>query len=101
MTIVKTLAAATLALGMVSAPALAQPQQEGLIIVNVTDVGVSVQVPIAIAANVCGVAVNVLAEQLLGDVDCDAEAEAVADNQQFMRFAEQQDQADAILAATN
>jgi hypothetical protein len=65
------------------------------------DVGViaNVQVPVAIAANVCGVAVNVLAEQLPGDVECQADAEAAADNEQFMRFAERQGQAEAIREA--
>jgi hypothetical protein len=80
-------------------PAAAQ-QQEGLINVNVSDVDVgviaNVQVPVAIAANVCGVAVNVLAEQLPGDVNCEADAESAAENDQFMRFAERQGQAGAI-----
>jgi hypothetical protein len=48
--------------------------------VNVSDIDVgviaNVQVPIAIAADVCGVAVNVLAEQLPGDVECEADAES-------------------------
>jgi len=79
----------------VTVPAVAA-QQEGLINVNVEDVGVAVQVPVAIAANVCGVAVNVLAEQLPGDAECDADAESAADNQQFMRFAERQGVADEI-----
>jgi hypothetical protein len=38
------------------------PLQEGLVNVNVSDV--VVQLPIAVAANVCEVAVNVLAEQI-------------------------------------
>jgi hypothetical protein len=99
MTITKTLAAVALALGMASAPALAQ-QQEGLINVNVSDVdvglNVSVQAPIGIAANVCGVAVNVLARQLPGDVSCEADAQAAADNEQFMRFADEQGHGQAI-----
>jgi hypothetical protein len=50
------------------------PLQDGLINVNVSDV--IVQLPIAVAANVCDVSVNALAEQLaLGDTDCDAVAE--------------------------
>jgi hypothetical protein len=72
------------------APATAQ-QQEGLVNVNITDVGVNVQVPVAIAANVCGVAVNVLAQQLPGDVSCDADAQTAANNEQLMRFVERQD----------
>jgi hypothetical protein len=104
MTIFRTLAAATLALGMMSPLAFAQ-QQEGLVNVNVSDIDVgviaNVQVPVAIAANVCGVAVNVLAEQLPGDVECDATAESAAENEQFMRFAERQGEAEAILEAVN
>jgi hypothetical protein len=55
-----------------SAPAFAQTQ-EGLVNVNVS--GVDVQVPVAVAANVCDVNVNALAEQLrLGGASCDANA---------------------------
>jgi hypothetical protein len=86
----------------VAGPAVAQ-QQEGLINVNVSDIDVgviaNVQVPVAVAANVCGVAVNVLAEQLPGDVECDADAESAAENRQFMQFAERQGEADAIREA--
>jgi hypothetical protein len=53
------------------------PLQEGLINVNVSDV--VVQLPIAVAANVCDTNVNALAEQIaLGDTDCDAVAESGA-----------------------
>ncbi|MPZ74544.1 MAG: hypothetical protein GEU74_15215 [Nitriliruptorales bacterium] len=53
-------------------PATAQTQ-EGLVNVNVSDV--TVQAPIAVAANVCDVAVNVLAQQLKGGGgECDAAA---------------------------
>jgi hypothetical protein len=103
MTIAKTLAAAAIAIGMVSAPALAQ-QQEGLVNVNVSDVGlnVNVQVPVGIAANVCGVAANVLAQGIrTGEAQCDAEAEAAAQNDQFMRFADQQGAGDTIRNAVN
>jgi hypothetical protein len=86
------------ALGFVSVPAAAQ-QQEGLINVNVTDVGVVAQVPIGIAANVCGVNANVLAEQLPGDVECNADAQSAADSQQLMRLAEEQGLAEDIQAA--
>ena len=67
-------------LAIASAPALAQPiTQEGL--VNVAADDVNVQIPIAAAANVCGVAVNVLATApSLGDVDCTADGVAVAEN---------------------
>jgi hypothetical protein len=52
--------------------------QEGLVNVNVSDV--IVQLPISVAANVCEVAVNVLAEQIRdGDAAvCDAQAESGA-----------------------
>jgi hypothetical protein len=53
--------------------------QEGLVNVNAGDI--TIQVPVAIAANICDVDVNVLARQLgAGDVECDAAADAVADN---------------------
>jgi hypothetical protein len=45
--------------------------QNGLINVNIQNV--DAQVPISVAANICGVAVNVLASDLdLGPVDCNA-----------------------------
>src|SRR5687768_17051461 len=53
------------------------PNQEGLINVNVDDV--VVQLPISVAANVCDVAVNVLARQFkLGGATCNAVADASA-----------------------
>jgi ABC-type spermidine/putrescine transport system permease subunit II len=59
-------------------PASAQPRQEGL--VNVTVGDVTVQVPVAVAANICGVAVNVLVQEMeQGEVDCEALAEAGAE----------------------
>ena len=59
-------------LSVFAAPALAQTQ-EGLVNVNVSDV--TVQAPIAVAANICDTNVNALAEQLrLGGADCDAQA---------------------------
>lgn len=58
-------------------PAAAQPQQEGLVNVNISDV--IVQLPIGIAANLCEVNANVLAEQArLGGAECDAVAEPIA-----------------------
>jgi len=50
-------------------PALAQPQQRGLVNVNVSDnnVPITVQVPIGIAANVCpNLTANVLAQNFAG-----------------------------------
>jgi hypothetical protein len=68
--------AATLSLGIVAGPAAAAPQQ-GLVNVNVTDN--TVQVPIAVAANVCGLQVGVLAQGLAqGPVDCTALSDATA-----------------------
>jgi hypothetical protein len=53
--------------------------QSGL--VNVAADDVNVQIPIAAAANICGVAVNVLATAAnFGDVDCTAEGVALANN---------------------
>ncbi len=69
--------AAMLSVGAFVAPAEAAPRQEGL--VNVALVDTTVQVPIAVAANICGVAVNVLAAgSLQGPVDCDSDAEGEA-----------------------
>ena len=57
--------------------ASAATQQDGLVNVNVSDV--TVQVPIAIAANVCDTTINALSEQLaLGDTDCDAVSQSDA-----------------------
>ena len=59
--------------------AQAATQQEGLVNVNVENV--TAQVPIGIAANVCDVNANVLAEQLRnGGAECDATAESIATN---------------------
>lgn len=58
-----------------AAPAMAA-KQEGLVNVNVEDV--VVQVPIGVAANVCGVNAAILAEQTVEDAPvCDAEATAL------------------------
>lgn len=58
-------------------PASAQPQQEGLVNVNVSDV--TIQVPIAVAANICDVNVNVLARQIrTGGAECTSDAESGA-----------------------
>ena len=53
-------------------------QQRGLVNVALTDV--NVQVPVTVAANVCGVAVGVLAQaETLGDVTCETEGVSLAD----------------------
>ena len=71
-------ATGALSLGAAGA-AEAQTQQEGLVNVNVENV--TAQVPIGIAANVCDVNANVLAEQLRqGGAECDADATTIATN---------------------
>jgi hypothetical protein len=71
--------AAMLSVGAFAAPADAATRQEGLVNVALTDT--TVQVPIAVAADVCGVAVNVLAGALAqGPVDCEALGGAEATN---------------------
>lgn len=68
-----TSAAALLGLGALAGPASAanNVDQQGLVNLALTDT--TVQLPIAIAANVCGVAVNVLANQTgAAPVDCTA-----------------------------
>src|SRR5688500_1934834 len=71
---------AVLSVCVSAAPAMAQTNQDGLVNVALTDT--NVQVPIGIAANVCGVAANVLATSALtGPVDCDAFAGATAQRQ--------------------
>jgi len=63
--------AAMLSVAALATPAQAAPRQEGLINVALTDT--TVQVPVAVAANVCGVAVGVLSGALVqGPVDCEA-----------------------------
>jgi hypothetical protein len=61
-----------------AAPAVAQPIfQSGLVNVNVGDV--TVQVPVAVAANICDVTVAILVTDLRdGSADCDAFAESDA-----------------------
>ena len=67
---------ATTALAVVSTGA-AEPNQSGL--VNVAVVDNTVQIPIGVAANVCGVAVNILATATAtAPVDCTAVAGAEA-----------------------
>jgi hypothetical protein len=62
-----------------AAPASAQPQQEGLVNLAVTDV--NVQVPIGVAANICDVNANVLAiQERLGGATCEADATSFASN---------------------
>ena len=76
--LIALLTVTALMLALTAMPALAQTQQRGLVNVDVdvTDNVVIVQVPIAVAANVCDVSVNVLAQQLKnGPTTCEAVAE--------------------------
>ena len=69
---------ALVASAVAAAPASAQ-QQEGLVNLAVTDV--NVQVPVAVAANICDVNANVLAiQERLGGATCDADATSLASN---------------------
>ncbi|MDQ3269453.1 MAG: hypothetical protein M3Q11_04580 [Pseudomonadota bacterium] len=99
--------ASVLACGMFAGAAMAQ-QQEGLVNVNVTDVEllnniandldvnvsqipVTVQAPIGIAANVCDVNANVLAAQGRGQGgSCDAKNTSQAFNKLIQRQMNQQ-----------
>jgi hypothetical protein len=78
MNYLRTLAIAALAAGAISGPALAQ--QEGLVNVNVE--GTTVQVPIGIAAQACGIDANVLAQQTIGsdETACDLTQEVAAEH---------------------
>jgi hypothetical protein len=76
--ILASTAIAASSLGLLAAPADAQPRQEGL--VNVFIDNTTVQVPIAVAANVCDVTVGVLSGLMLDDAaPCDADGNATAD----------------------
>lgn len=65
-----------LAAGAVGAPVAAAQPQVGVVNVNVEDVYVNAVVPVAVAANICNVPVNVLVADLRQDntADCDADA---------------------------
>ena len=59
-------------------PSFAQPRQSGLVNVNLSDN--TVQIPVALAANVCDVDVNVLVSDIRdGSADCDALSTSTAD----------------------
>jgi hypothetical protein len=60
-------------------PASAQGNQAGDSLVNVQVTDVNVLIPISVAAALCDVNVNVLAQQLrTGDASCEATAESIA-----------------------
>jgi hypothetical protein len=68
---------ALVASAMLAAPASAQPEQNGLINLAVTDV--NIQVPVAVAANLCDINVNVLAvQEREGGAECEATADSLA-----------------------
>ena len=71
-------AIAALTMGLlVAGPASAQTTQNGLVNVNIQNV--TIQVPIAIAANLCDINVNVLAQQQRnGGAQCTATAQSIA-----------------------
>ena len=72
-----SLAAVVAAFTLAFAAAPAGAQQEGLVNVAITDN--TVQVPVAVAANVCDVDVNVLASDIQdGSALCDADADSFA-----------------------
>jgi hypothetical protein len=97
-------AASLLTVFLAVAPALAQ--QAGLVNVSLTNVNteiakninidvsqipVTVQVPVGVAANVCGIAANVLASQAQqGTASCDAKTTNEALNQIVQRQVKQQ-----------
>ena len=75
--IIVSVVVAALMVVLPAMPALAQPQQNGLVNITITDVlnnnEVNVQVPIGVAANVCGVQANLLAQgNIQRPVDCTA-----------------------------
>ncbi len=68
-----------LALGVTAGPASAATQQNGLVNVSLTDT--NVQVPVAVAATVCGVQANVIASNNFGgNALCDAASHSTANN---------------------
>jgi hypothetical protein len=89
MNIRRTAAAVTTAAALsvtgiaMASPASAAPNnanQEGLVNLALQDT--NIQVPIGIAANICGVAANVLASSnVTGPVDCEAEGVGTAERQ--------------------
>jgi hypothetical protein len=71
-------ASAALFIGFATAPAQAQPRQEGLVNVNVSDT--TIQVPVAAAVNICDLNVAALAEVIDEAGACDAVANADAED---------------------
>jgi hypothetical protein len=77
--VIPLLVAMVMLIGSASPAAAQPPQQSGLINVNLEDI--TVQVPVSVAANVCGVNVAVLAVNTAqgNDVQCTATSMAGAD----------------------
>ncbi len=75
--LIAVLAVALLMVFSTVAPALGQ-QQTGLVNIIIEDVVIAV--PVAVAANVCNVNVNVIAAQFIGTQEavCEADADALA-----------------------
>jgi hypothetical protein len=83
----KLILALPVAMALAFSSAAYAQQQQGLVTVNVSDneilndlnlqpnVPITVQVPIGIAANVCGIDANVIAEQRRGNENWQCEAE--------------------------
>src|SRR5947207_15508700 len=70
------LAASAMSVGVLAGPAAAQPVfTGGLVNISIFDVAnnnnVNVQVPVGVAANVCGVSVNLLAQNTANGVTTD------------------------------
>ncbi len=86
---ITALTAAASALILLAEPASAQPRQEGLVNVNVSDV--TVQLPIGVAANVCDLTVAALAEVIDDAGACTAVVTADAENRNRPGGAPQQD----------
>ena len=87
-----------IAVAMATAPAFAQQSGDGLVVVNISNVAnniardldvnvseipVTVQVPVSVAASVCNVSVNVLSGPSVGGVtpSCDAKSTNAALNE--------------------
>jgi hypothetical protein len=99
--VARTLLAAALMVGVGSTVTMSAQEQSGLINVTLTNVAnniardlnievsqvpVTVQAPIGVAANVCGVDANVLAQQRKeGNTNCDAKTTSRALNQIVQR----------------
>jgi hypothetical protein len=70
--------AAALAAAAVAAPVSTAQNQAGDSLVNVQIGDVTIQVPVALAANLCDINVNILAQQLDEAATCTATAESIA-----------------------